>query len=208
MVGSNHDTLISILKPYFYPILFPSFSLLVTYPFYSFFCCSSISNSYPSSPCCLFGHTMPLSSYTRTANCESCGEHGLVGHFLEEGPPVRLVWVVSIRVSFLWGAISPLSHSGVGTHELGFGGVFVVCLYSSVRLDLGYLVSQFRIGQGSEPVYLKRTKERLFFYNSCLSVEKPSKHRSFTRCKSQNFLLLQLKQLSLLKFNNVVTQKM
>ncbi len=38
---------------------------------------------------------------------------------------------------------------------------------------------------GSNSFFLKRANERLFFYNSCLSVEKQSKHDSSTRCKSQ-----------------------
>ncbi len=36
-------------------------------------------------------------------------------------------------------------------------------------------------------LFEKNKRSIVFFYNSCLSVEKQSKHRSSTRCKSQTF---------------------
>ncbi len=86
---------------------------------------------------------------------------GQLGVFPSSGPRVCLVWVVGIRVS-LWGAVFSLLHCGVGTNELGFSGVFIVCIYQSVRLDLGYLISHFQIRQS---MYLKLLQIVLIIYS-------------------------------------------
>ncbi len=51
----------------------------------------------------------------------------------------RFMSVVDMRVSFLQGAVSPVSHRDVGIGELSLGGAFVVCLYLNVRLFFRYL---------------------------------------------------------------------
>ncbi len=142
--GPDRDTLISILNPHFCSSLLPILAFWL-YMLSIVFPCSSTIYLYPSLPCCSFGRLMSLSSKACTADCEACNEHGLIRQNL----PVRtsLVSCVGIWMSFSWGAVSPLSHRGVGTHELGFCGSFVVHQYLSVQLDLGYLVSQFRIQQ-------------------------------------------------------------
>ncbi len=67
------------------------------------------------------------------ADCEACSEH--VGRVVSvgKGLPYVLVLTVGIRVSS-WGAVSLLSHRGVGTRKLGLRGAF--CYPSIIKCQL------------------------------------------------------------------------
>ncbi len=116
--------------------------------------------------------------------------NGQSGVFLFSGLPICLVWVMSIRVSFSQGQSPPLLHHSVGTQELGFGGAFVVRICQSIWLDLGYIVSHFRIqGLNADPVW--NCRYPVFGYDTTFSYRKgPVNDCLFSRFGTEWFLSL------------------
>ncbi len=123
---------------------FASYSFLVTHPINSFSGYSPFIPILAPQDTCL-GVQCPYPARCIRLTARLVVSMGRSAAFPTSGPPICLERVVGIGVFFSQEVVSPLSHYGGETCELGFDDVFVVCLYQSVWLDLGYLVSHFQI---------------------------------------------------------------